>query len=332
VRLTLLARADRTGLGYQTKAYHKWLKPNRTIVIDMSIINGNQTEDWYPQAEKILGLPTNEQLDFILQDTDVLLTAETSYNLNLYRRAKELGVKTVCVENPEFYDHIQYPQYEMPDLIILPSVWQYQYIKDHAESRGTKVLQIHHPVDREEYPFRLREDNFVMHIAGKPASHDRNGTYDFLDVCADGIVTTQSDDLAYQLRHLYRHSNIYTNITDNLQLYNMADILVLPRKYGGNCLPLNEALSTGMPVIMTDIEPNNHLLPKEWLVPAYKVDYFEPRGVVDIYQVDKQLLHEKINWFRSQDIKELSQQANKIANTISWETLLPKYKEALEML
>jgi len=332
MRLTLLARDDKTGLGYQTKAYHKHLQPHRTIVIDMSIINGSEQQHWYPHAERILGIPHDDQLDFILADTDILLTAETPYNLNLYKRAKELGVKTICVENPEFYDHIMYPEYEMPDMIILPSTWQLDYIKGHAESRGTKVLQIHHPVDREDFPFRLRETNTVMHIAGKPATNDRNGTWDFLMACPDGIVTTQNDDLAWQLRHQFRHATIYNAIDNNYDMYNLADILVLPRKYGGNCLPLNEALSSGMPVIMPDIIPNNNLLPGEWLVPAQVVDYFEPRGRVDIYQVDQQLLTDKIAWFKSQDIKELSQKANEIADSISWQTLLPKYKEALEML
>jgi glycosyltransferase involved in cell wall biosynthesis len=332
MRLTLLARADKTGLGYQTKSYYKFLQPSKTIVIDLSIINGAIQEDWYPHAEKILGIPTDDQLDFILQDTDVLLTAETCYNLNLYKRARELGVKTVCVENPEFYDHIIYPEYEMPDLIILPSTWQLDYIKSHAESRGTKVIQIHHPVDREEFPFRQRNTNFVIHVGGKMTAFDRNGTWDFLSACSDGIVTTQSDDMAYQLRHQFRHANIYTDITEPQQIYNMADILVLPRKYGGNCLPLNEALSTGMPVIMPDISPNNDILPKEWLVPAHYIDYFEPRGKVDIYQTDRQMLMEKIQWMKTQDISTLSKKANEIAETISWNTLYPKYKEALEML
>jgi len=332
MRLTLLARDDRTGLGYQTKAYYKHLQPHRTIVIDISIINGNQQQHWYNNAERILGIPTDDQLDFILADTDVLLTAETPYNLNLYKRARQLGVKTICVENPEFYDHIMYPEYDMPDMIILPSTWQYDFIKQHAESRGTKVLQIHHPVDREDFRYIQRDNCSFINIAGTPAVNDRNGTYDFMNACPDGIVTTQSSDLAWHLRQQYRHSTIYDSVSDNFDIYTLASVLVLPRKYGGNCLPLNEALSTGMPVIMTDIQPNNDILPKEWLVNAHLVDYFEPRTRVEIYQADQQALIDKLNWFRQQDIKQLSEQANQIADSISWQTLLPKYKEALEML
>jgi hypothetical protein len=87
-----------------------------------------------------------------------------------------------------------------------------------------------------------------------------------------------------------------------------------------------------MPVIMPDIEPNNYLLPKEWLVPAYKTDTFKPRTYVDIYTVDEVALQSKIYELRSKNIQELSQLANSIADTISWTTLRPKYIEVLESL
>lgn len=330
-RLGLLARADMTGLGIQTKSYYDWLKPDKTVIIDISKLNGTkQHYEWYNNALAIEGIPDNSQLDLILDDIDVLLTAETPYNLNLYRRARERGVKTICVENPEFVDYELYPQYELPDLVILPSIWLEDKIRAMAEPRGTKVVQLHHPVDRLAYPYRNRTSARFMHVAGRPAANDRNGTYDFLDACPDGIVTTQNDDLAWQLRKRYRHSNVYTNITDPKLLYQLGDIMVLPRRYGGNCLPLNEALSSGMPVIMPDISPNNHLLPKEWLVPAHKDGYFTPRFDVDIYRVTPQDLADKLDWFRSCDMEAESEKANAIAESISWTTLFSKWRSAIE--
>ena len=332
MRLGLLVRDDNTGLGYQTRAYYKHLKPHKTIVIDLSPLNGNKQNSWYPDALTLKGIPHDNQLDDILSDIDVLLTAETPYNLNLYKRARELGVKTVCVENPEFYDHIVYPQYELPDLIILPSVWLEDYIREHAESKGTKVIQLHHPVDLEEFPYRERTSAFPIHIAGKPAANDRNGTYDFMNACPEGIVTTQSEELAHQIRSRYRHSTVYTGIEDAQFIYKLGDIMVLPRKYGGNCLPLNEALASGMPVIMTDISPNNHLLPPEWLVPTHYSGQFAPRFTIQLHQAEKPALYEKIEWFKTVDMAEQSRKAYEIAKTISWDALLPKYMEALESL
>jgi len=330
MRLGLIARADNSGLGYQTKSYYKHLKPDKTIVIDLSPLNGNkQNHDWYDTEYKIVGIPEDNQLDYILSDIDVLLTAETAYNLNLYKRARELGVKTICVENPEFYDHQIYPEYELPDLIILPSCWKEDNIRNHAEGQGCKVVQIHHPVDLDEFPFRERTTNIPMHIAGKQASNDRNGTWDYLYAYHDGIVTTQDEDLARHIRSKFRHSTVYTEIDKPQDIYQYGDILVLPRKYGGNCLPLNEALASGMPVIMTDISPNNNILPKEWLVKANYEGSFEPRTKVDIYSADIQELNLKIEHMRNLDIAHESRKAYDIAKTISWGALLPKYQEAI---
>lgn len=330
MRLTLLVRADMTGLGIQTRAYYKHLKPHKTVLIDISNLNGNpQHYEWYEDVHVIKGIPTNDQVNDILQDTDILLTAETPYNLDLYRIAREKGIKTICVENPEFYDHIKYPQFELPDLMILPSVWKEAEIRRHAESRGTRVIQLHHPVDREEIHFKLRTTTKPLHIAGKPAANDRNGTWNFLQACHDGVVITQDHSLADRIKKRYSSSRVLENVDDQNWMYQVGDILVLPRKYGGNCLPLNEALASGMPVIMTDIEPNNSLLPKEWLVPAVNVGEFYPRTKVDIYEANPDALREKIAYFDRSNIEAESRRASDIADTISWTTLLPKWRKAI---
>jgi hypothetical protein len=67
-------------------------------------------------------------------------------------------------------------------------------------------------------------------------------------------------------------------------------------------------------------------------VPASIVDRFEPRTAVDIYQANYDALIQKMAWFRTQDMKHLSQQASEIADTISWTTLLPRWQEALHDL
>lgn len=332
MRLTILVRADWTGLGVQTRDYYKHLNPTKTVVIDISSLNGNtQYYEWYNTPYRVKGLPTPDQIDFILSDTDVLLTAETPYNPMLYSMAKSKGVKTVEVCNPEFFDQFKYPEMPLPDMIILPSTWKEQEIRDYVEPKGVKVVQLHHPVDRNVYKYKHREGTRTFIVNGKPAVNDRNGMWDYLKAEPNPTVLTQDATTANQVRQRYRHSRVFMDIEDNTQLYNYGDIMVLPRRYGGNCLPLNEALSSGCPVIMPDISPNNHLLPSNWLVPARKVDSFTPRGKVDIYSVDIQALAERIAWVK-QNIRSQSDVANELADSISWETLKPKYIEALESL
>lgn len=332
MRLGILAYSTHSGLGYQSRSYVKHLNPVKILDIDITRLNGMNHYEWYPEARVTKGYPSIEDCHWITDNVDVVLMAETPLNYELYKIARDKGVKTVNVINPEFYDHIKYPQYDMPDLIILPSVWLQNEITAHATSRMTKVVQLHHPVDLEEFPFTERSSHRFMHIAGKPATHDRNGTWDFLNACSDGIVTTQSEEMARMIRRRYRNTRVMTNIESPQDIYRYGDVLVMPRKYGGNCLPLNEALASGMPVIMPDISPNNHLLPKEWLVPATVTDHFEPRTRVDIYSTDIQALYNKLDWFRTQDMPTLSRQAYEIAKTISWDALRPKYLEVLESL
>ncbi len=46
-------------------------------------------------------------------------------------------------------------------------------------------------------------------------------------------------------------------------LYADADVLVLPRRYGGLCLPAQEATASGLALIMSDAEPQRSIWPAE---------------------------------------------------------------------
>jgi hypothetical protein len=334
MRLGLLAYATKTGLGYQTKAFYEQLKPDKTMVVDISVLNGQeQFRGMYNEAIFIEGIPNKNQIQRFLSGLDVMLFAETPLNYDFYTIANQMGVKTVNQYNPEFFDHIVHPDHPKPDLLINPSVWKFDEIDRWAKPNRVKHINLHLPVDRNIFKYRQRTTKKIMHVAGNPATHDRNGTWDFMHVRPNGTVTTQNEGLAKQIRARYRHSKVFTNIPSPESIYNFGDVLVLPRKYGGNCLPLNEALSCGLPVIMPDIEPNNNILPPEWLVPAYKVGSFSPRTEVDIYEVDPKALADKIDEIINQwDIAEESEKANQIAETISWQALKIEYIKAMESL
>lgn len=332
VRIGTIGYRTRTGLGYQVLSYTKHLPIEKVMVVDLSLHNGLPLTDWYPGAQTVKGYPRKEDIDRFLDGLDVVLLAETPLNYELYSMARDRGIKTACVHNYEFFDYFVHPEYAKPDMLISPSMWHYEDVDNYAKANGIKHQYIHHPVDREQFQFRLRHTKKTLHIAGKPAAYDRNGTELYLQAEPEGRVVTQSDNQAWHIRRRYRHTRVFTNVEDNNYMYSLGDIMVLPRRYGGNCLPLNEALSTGMPVIMPDISPNNHLLPKEWLVPATVTDSFTPRTKIDIYSVDANALREKIEWFKTCDIQAESRKANEIAERISWAALKPKFMEALESL
>lgn len=331
MRLGLLARADKTGLGYQTKAYYDHLKPDETLVIDIQSLNGKEQNYWWYDSPFIVkGFPNKKQIHHFLSKIDVLLTAETPYNYEFYSIARAMGVKTVCVPNWEFFDYFVH-DYPLPDMFISPSKWHYDELKQFSDERGVKCVQIHHPVDMDVFKPVVRSSAKVFHIAGYPAAEDRNGTWDFMQAFPDGRVITQSKELATQIRKRYRQSQVYDSISENDIIYSMGDILVLPRKYGGNCLPMNEALASGCPVIMPDISPNNEFLPKHWLVKAKKVSSFQPRTIIDIYEVDQLHLKQVVGTVK-EFITEQSKIAIDLAHSISWTKLKDEFQKELRGL
>jgi hypothetical protein len=82
--------------------------------------------------------------------------------------------------------------------------------------------------------------------------------------------------------------------TDPADPYADFDALILPRRYSGLCLPMNDALMSGLPVIMTDCAPNDLLLPSSWLVPAKVTGQFMARTMIDLYEADAREL--SVRW------------------------------------
>jgi glycosyltransferase involved in cell wall biosynthesis len=92
-------------------------------------------------------------------------------------------------------------------------------------------------------------------------------------------------------------------------MYDGFDAMVLPRRYAGLCLPMNEALMSGLPVFMTDISPNNQVLPKDWLIPSSKITTLMTRVKLDLYDADVRELGKRIDKYVNSDKKEQKEKA-----------------------
>jgi glycosyltransferase involved in cell wall biosynthesis len=105
---------------------------------------------------------------------------------------------------------------------------------------------------------------------------------------------------------------------------------VMPRRYGGLSLPMQEAASLGMGVITTDLEPQNRWFPPDSLVPASLYAQFRtPVGRIDIHACDPRDLAAKMDEFsRDPGLMAWCSRASEVyAQSISWETLKPQYEE-----
>lgn len=359
MRLGLVARADNTGLGNQTWEFYRHMKPAKTMVVDIGHLNGNkQFPERYPHnAVFIKGFPNQGDIRSFLEGLDVVFFAESPYNHAFYSIAREMGVKTATQYNYEFFDWFKYPELPNPDMLIAPSRWHYGEVDKWAKDHNVKHVYLHCPVDRQKLPFKPRtQAKRFLHLAGKAAAYDRNGTETVIDASKfigsdveivvhfqgeQGLGHQATNTIADYLHRLERNGNkekikLVQKDYDNYEdIYGEYDVLLLPRRYGGNCLPLNEALSSGMIVFMPDIEPNNHWLPPHWLLPAQKIGQFEPRAIVDIYGVNPKDLAERIDWFANNSagvIEMESRVADALAKQIDWEVMREMYIKELSLL
>src|SRR5687768_16254359 len=126
MNLCIIARADLTGLGVQSRNWVRLLDPQRIVVINSTIFNHNEQHlEWYSGrgGYTINGFIKSNEIIPILNGMDVLLTFEIPYSYELIRVARTRGVKTVIQNNWEFTDYLKQPDLPLPDLLVNHSLW-----------------------------------------------------------------------------------------------------------------------------------------------------------------------------------------------------------------
>ncbi len=310
----IIARCDNTGLGNQTRDLVKMLNPDRILLINSAKFNNNkQYPEWYDGYNVTMtnGFPTKQEVAIFMDGLNSVLTCETFYHPHFIHLAQRRKVKTLMQYNYEFLDHLNKPDMPLPTYMISPSYWK---VDETIAKFGndTKVVHIPPPIHLDDFK-SVRENNMLrdhkrlLHIGGKAASQDRNGTQTVIDMLryskADYELVIRSQS---ELNINYKDSRLTVeigNIDSRSEMYNGFDAMVMPRRYAGLCLPMNEALVSGLPVFMTDISPNNQILPSDWLVSSSKVSTLMTRVKLDVYEADVKELAKKIDRYINIDKK-----------------------------
>jgi glycosyltransferase involved in cell wall biosynthesis len=358
MKSALICCATKTGLGFQGKSFYDNMHPDHVMVIDISELNGaEQHPEWYPDAYFAKGLMLDDDIRKFIdsRDIDVIFVTESAYSFYVYDYAHYRGKKVISQHNYEFFDWISNPQLPHPDAFISPSMWHYDDVQKYCDEYNLLHTYLHCPVDRKQFPFRqIKQAKTFIHSAGRTAAHDRAGTYSVIEATkhlksdakviihfqgeqglAHQLTSTTKDYLEYAETHgdMTKLTFLFKNFRNSSDIYKLGDVYVQPRRYGGNNLPMGEALSSGLPMISTAISPNADFLPAKWLVPAYLKDTFTPRTTIDIYEADVKALAEKIDEFANQDefaMRLDNQWADLLADSISWTAMLPKYTAFFE--
>lgn len=342
MKIGLLAYTTNTGLGIQTQNFYRHMKPHKTLIADLSQYNHMPTNHaMMSDAMVVKGIPECAAMDWLTDDVDLVFVCETPLNYCLFEKAKAKGVATVLQYNYEFLDYLQRPKLAPPTVLAAPTIW---HKKDVESLNIAPVLDLPVPSEVSDIISReITECRTIFHIAGRQAIHDRNGTQLFVQAavkCGSKfkfVIYAQSLDGETDRMILEAQKKIDLQViydTPNyMDMYKDGDVLVLPRKYGGLCLPMQEALAAGIPVVMPDVEPNGYRLPKQWLVGAQRTRSFMARTQIDIYEADPNHIAFKMCEFADNEFMRWSnKEALEIGKGLKWETLKTYYQTVFEQI
>lgn len=336
MRIGLVARAEDRGLGIQSWEFARAMQPARTLLVDMGeLARGFPVHrDRYPDATVVhydAGQLPEGQVREWLRGLDVVFSAETFYDWRLCRWAEEAGVASVCQLNPEFLR----PVAELPARPTrwwAPTTWRID-----ALPPGTEVVPV--PVADDRFPFTVPERDGpvrVLHVVGHRAAADRNGTAVVLQAVARASgpmsVVLSTQDARIPLGR-GRPAVVVTSrvggLRDYWRLYEGFDVLVLPRRYGGLCLPVQEAMASGLAVVMSDTEPQRSTWPVRTVRTGLRSIINTPAGRVPLAQVDPRSLARELDHLANNpaDLEEAQRRSLAWAESHRWSVMRPLYEE-----
>lgn len=322
MRIGTILRADNSGLGTLSQMFDEHIGFSKALVLD----NGKYKAfpDRFPNA-KVVRKIGREEADWLLTGIDLLLCFETPYDWELFRLARKRGVKTALIP---MYECEPKPLPVYPDALICPSLLDYDVFKSEAKDKSlVEYLPI--PIDRAKVPFRQRSKALVFqHNAGHGGIIGRNGTTELL--AAIPMLKSDAKVIIYSQKHIdFSHPKCEIrvgNFAHYSDMWGDNDVFVFPHKFDGLSLPINEALSSGMPVLSTAIYPFTKWLPKEWFFgPSELMEIRAWDRFVDVAVIEPHTLAHAIDSWYGRDIAKDSSVANQLAEKMSWQVLKPKY-------
>lgn len=337
MKVGLIARGEDRGLGIQTWEAYRHLRPERTLLVDMGELGRGFAvhADRYPDAT-VASFDGHQFPDTVrdwLDGLDVVLSCETLYDWRLADWGREQGVATVVQVNPEFYKHhdLDLPH---PTMWWNPTTWRHDHLP-----RSARHVPVPVALDRFAQTARPdREEPRFLHVVGKRAAGDRNGTQ-LLVMALRRTRSTFTIEVVTQERRM-PSMNVQRNLDlrvrlggreDYWDLYEDFDALVLPRRYGGLCLPAQEAMAAGMAVLMPACEPNTAMWPVLPLRCEPGIELNTPGGPVVLADTDLRSMAAAMDGLveNRQQLAHHQAEASAWAATHSWAALAGLYADEL---
>lgn len=330
-RLGVIARADNGGLGNLLWEMCRHLEPDRVLIMDLGEYGRSDVHlDRFDGLDTrvVQGLaPGPDDRAWLLDGCDTLYTAETWYADEFPHEAKEADVRTVLHVMPELYVASR-----IADDIWIPTTYRQALIP------RSVVVPVPVALDRFTYEPRTPANHFVSVWA--PAMLDRNGT-DAALAALELIRTPARFTVLGAQRNVEMPPGSPVTLDCSPRPYpdayfdlwpDDADVLVLPRRYAGLSMPVQEAAARGMPAIMTACDPQNG-----WPGVISVSSRGRPArhqmagGIVDVHDPDPTAIARAVERLATDEgfAGEMSARARAWAESISWDVWVPRYRELL---
>jgi glycosyltransferase involved in cell wall biosynthesis len=331
----VVARADNRGLGHLTWEACRALQPDRVLVVvpsDGRARGFEQHVERYPGAvvvEWANGVLDRDTVADFLIGLDAVYLAETPYDDRFLRWARVAGVRATLHAMPEFWR----PEWDVEQVHVWnPTRWRHDTLPARAEVVGVPV-----PLDRwpDPAPHRDGPATFV-HIAGHRTAGDRNGTITLLRALR---FTRQPMRLRVFAQGSFPRVRAPANVEldvvrdgshDYWRAYDDADALVLPRRYGGLSLPVQEAAGAGLALVLSDVEPNS-MWPSVRVTAHGRGHVRAPGGDVRSHETDPRRLAMALDRLSTDvELRHAQQHAARAwAGAHSWAVVLDEFRARL---
>jgi hypothetical protein len=332
-RLGMIARADNGGLGHLTWEFARHMKPDRVLIMDLGHHGRSDVHlERYAEFEirHVVGwAPSWEDRQWLLTGSDVVYSAETWYaDDEFYREAQAAGVRTYLHVMPELYR----PNRLATELWV-PTTWRREAVA------GARLVPVPVATDRFEAKLRPKALHFVNVWA--PAMLDRNGT-----LCLLAALTHIRSEIrvtikgAQQPVHLPPGGPVTLDCVPSGYPDNYwdvvpgdADVLVMPRRYAGLCMPVQEAAARGMSAIMPAVSPQDGWPHVQQIGVRGFTRAAMPAGQVEVYEPDPIDLARKMDALAEDSLRQayLSSRALDWAAGLSWATWAPRYRRLMHL-
>lgn len=252
--LGMVVRDDNGGLGNLTLDAFTNLRPDVTVVVQSRPCRGEPHpslfEEPWTKTVHVSNPITPQQWEQIAPLADVWWTAETWYCDQAETILNDAGCRSVLYAMPELFRGSQATEVWNPT----------PYLTD-RDRLGDVMPWPCNPPEKWQTKTKISR---ILHVSSG-AAQDRNGTHIFMEALRHvtspvEVMLHDPDKMVAPKQWGGMPPNVGLRCTheyvESLQtFYRWADLLVLPRRYAGLCLPALEAFGYGCLVMMPDVDP-----------------------------------------------------------------------------